>query len=266
MKQIYIFYFLFLLTTQLSFSQVVNPTNATTTATNITGSLNASYDQTGLISPSTSTITNHRGARTSNSFACACQNPTFDFVLGGTFTVDGIIFWNSGSDDATIFTDDGINSVKFYSSIDGIAFSEIIGAPTYFTENDYLTSLYDEILAQSSTFAGVEATHIRMEVLSNFHNLDFTAFSEIAFASNNVLSTGDLVPLKSIKVYPNPASEFIKLTGLDKSEKYKIYNILGSEISDGNLSNEEKLDVRDFPNGLYFLKFDNGNTLKFLKE
>ena len=265
MKQIYIIYFFIAITTKLSFAQVINPTDATTTATNITGSLVGSYNQEGLISPTTNPTTNHSAATTSNSFACECQNPTFDFVLGGTYTIDGVIFWNAGSDNDIISSGDGIKSVKFYSSTDGTTFTEIVDAPTEFTEN-LVIDQNDQLTAQTSTFTGVSATHIRMEVLSNFNDSEYTSFSEIAFASNNILSTEQFELIKSIKVYPNPVSEFLKISELNKSEEYKIYDITGSEISNGNVSSEEKLNVKDFPKGLYFIKFDNRNTLKFLKE
>ena len=264
MKQVYIFIF-FAISFKLSFSQVINPISATTTATNITGSLNASYDQTGLINVSDPT-TNHSGSTTSNTFSCDCQNPVFDFDLGGTYAIDGIIFWNAGLDTSTIYTDDGVNTVKFYSSTDGVNYSEIIGGPTSYTRNTYLVIATDEILPITNTFNTVSATHIRMEVLSNFHGLNYTAFSEIAFASNNILSTNDIIIKKSVKIFPNPSVNYIQIQGLTKTENYRIYNITGSEISKGSINTNEKIDVSNYSNGLYFLKFENGDTFKFLKE
>ncbi|MDO6598048.1 T9SS type A sorting domain-containing protein [Oceanihabitans sp. 2_MG-2023] len=264
MKQVYIFIF-FALSFKLSFSQVINPISATTTATSITGSLNASYDQTGLVDVSDPT-TNHSGATTSNSFACNCQNPVFDFDLGGTYTIDGIIFWNAGVNPPAIYTDDGVNTVKFYSSTDGVNYSEIIGGPTSYTQNSYLNTITDEILAITNTFNSVSVTHIRMEVLSNFHGQNFTSFSEIAFTTNNDLSTNDIIIKKSVKIFPNPSVDYIQIQGLTKSENYRIYNVIGSEISKGSINTNKKIDVSNYSNGLYFLKFENGDTIKFLKE
>ncbi len=59
--------------------------------------------------------------------------------------------------------------------------------------------------------------------------------------------------------YPRPA-------GLTEKKKYKIYNLLGSEIKNGNIINNEKININDYINGLYFLKFNQGNVIKFLKE
>jgi len=49
-------------------------------------------------------------------------------------------------------------------------------------------------------------------------------------------------------------------------ENYKIYSILGTEINSGRISNKDKIDILNLTKGLYFLKFGNGNSVKFLKE
>jgi hypothetical protein len=66
-------------------------------------------------------------------------------------------------------------------------------------------------------------------------------------------------------LYPNPSKEFIKVYGLEANQKYSIYNILGSEIENGIISNNEQIDIRNFTNGLYFLTFENGIRIKFIK-
>lgn len=85
--------------------------------------------------------------------------------------------------------------------------------------------------------------------------------------TSTTLSTNDFqLSDRSIKIYPNPASNFIKISGLTKEVSYSIYNILGSGISKGKISNNEKLDIQQLSQGLYLLKFENGNTIKLIKE
>lgn len=69
-----------------------------------------------------------------------------------------------------------------------------------------------------------------------------------------------------IQLYPNPSDKFVKISGLTEKKNYEIYNILGTEIKKGVISNNEQIDIKDFTNGLYFLKFENGKTIKFIKE
>lgn len=71
---------------------------------------------------------------------------------------------------------------------------------------------------------------------------------------------------KKIKLFPNASTDFIQLSNLTKTTNYSISNILGSEVKKGMISNDEQIDIRSFTNGLYFLRFDNGKTIKFIKE
>jgi len=70
----------------------------------------------------------------------------------------------------------------------------------------------------------------------------------------------------STKVFPNPSSDFIEITGLTARENYEIYNTLGQEIKKGIVPENKKIDIQNLTNGIYFLKFERGNTLKFIKE
>jgi hypothetical protein len=72
--------------------------------------------------------------------------------------------------------------------------------------------------------------------------------------------------IKNVKLFPNPTSNFIVISGLSKNLNYKIYNLLGIEVVEGLASNNEKISIKNFKNGVYFIKFDNGYLLKILKE
>lgn len=80
------------------------------------------------------------------------------------------------------------------------------------------------------------------------------------------LSTDEFELNNDIKLFPNPSNKFIQISGLTNTENYRIYNVLGTEINNGIISNNEKFDVQNLTNGLYFLQFENGNTYKFIKE
>lgn len=41
---------------------------------------------------------------------------------------------------------------------------------------------------------------------------------------------------------------------------------VGQEVIKGSINNDEQIDIRNFTNGLYFLKLENGNSIKFIKE
>ena len=69
-----------------------------------------------------------------------------------------------------------------------------------------------------------------------------------------------------LNIHPNPSTKFIQISGLQKTENYSIFSLLGQEIAKGSVADEESIDTQNLNNGLYLLKFNNGNTLKFIKE
>jgi chitinase len=70
---------------------------------------------------------------------------------------------------------------------------------------------------------------------------------------------------KNIKIYPIPSNDFIQISGLDTTEKIKIYNALGIEVLKNSISNK-KINIQGLTKGIYFLKFKNGHSIKFIKE
>ena len=86
--------------------------------------------------------------------------------------------------------------------------------------------------------------------------LDFSTLSAADIESNS----------KNLSIFPNPSSDFIQVSGLSEKLNYRLYNAIGSEIKSGVFSNNEKIDIKNLTIGLYFLKFNNGNILKFIKE
>ena len=45
-----------------------------------------------------------------------------------------------------------------------------------------------------------------------------------------------------------------------------ISNTIGTEVKNGKIFDLEKINIQNLTNGVYFLKFENGSTLKFLKK
>ncbi len=85
-------------------------------------------------------------------------------------------------------------------------------------------------------------------------------------STDQTVSVDDVVFENSIKLFPNPATESIQITGLESKERYQIFNVLGEEIEAGEIANQEQLDISNLLHGLYFLKIENGTAINFLKE
>jgi len=65
----------------------------------------------------------------------------------------------------------------------------------------------------------------------------------------------------SIKVYPNPASNFIipelPVQGI---YKYNITDLSGRNLSKGYVDNNTKIDISNLPEGYYLIKFSKENS------
>lgn len=100
------------------------------------------------------------------------------------------------------------------------------------------------------------------------HNTTFTDIM-IPTAINDLASKG-----MDIKLYPNPASQYIDLLLLSKSGQstlLKIYSIAGALIDQKVLGAIEtyRYDLKNFKNGAYFIEISSGDktgTYKFIKR
>jgi hypothetical protein len=111
--------------------------------------------------------------------------------------------------------------------------------------------------------------------------LFFIIFSPLAFAGNMPLAEGPGDKNPVVKSYPNPVSTDLTLdvqlvaNNFDKVE-VKIVNLLGQEIAPifkadlEGLSNTFKIDMRDVPNGIYFMEVttaaSDGSTYTYTKK
>jgi len=78
------------------------------------------------------------------------------------------------------------------------------------------------------------------------------------------LSVNDFM-LESIKIYPNPTTDYILISG-SSNEEFTIFNISGVKVIEGNISKNNKIEVRNLADGIYFLKMHNSIPMKFIKS
>ncbi|MDO5971467.1 T9SS type A sorting domain-containing protein [Flavivirga aquimarina] len=95
--------------------------------------------------------------------------------------------------------------------------------------------------------------------------------SGISYGNVSTIDTSTLsdinIGLKAkIKVYPSPSTHYISISGLTETKNYKIYNVLGKEVSQGNVTNHDKIDINFLNKGWYFIKAENLEMVKFIKK
>lgn len=100
-----------------------------------------------------------------------------------------------------------------------------------------------------------------------WENGNASIFSNLFFTVSS-LGTADLNEQAFSKdekvISPNPANDFVQISGLGQSDDYRIFNVMGNEVAQGNVDLNEKVDVSQFESGIYFLKLEDGTNLRFV--
>ncbi|RRO25306.1 choice-of-anchor I family protein [Flavobacteriaceae bacterium 14752] len=95
-------------------------------------------------------------------------------------------------------------------------------------------------------------------VLSN----EVSATLSIYELSNITLSTQDFdLNGLSFKVYPNPADSILET---DQIGDYTVFNLNGQKVIE--VTNTSKINVENLSRGIYLIKNEKGNSLKFIKR
>lgn len=68
-----------------------------------------------------------------------------------------------------------------------------------------------------------------------------------------------------LSVYPNPSTSFLRVSGLNASTNYRLYNILGAEVQSGTLKPNQAIDIDALQSGVYMLQISN-TALPFVKN
>lgn len=72
--------------------------------------------------------------------------------------------------------------------------------------------------------------------------------------------------LAKFSIYPNPSSNAITIEGIHINQEYQIINVLGDIVQYGIASKSNLIHIESLINGLYFIRLNKSNTLKFIKE
>jgi hypothetical protein len=189
--------------------------------------------------------------------AAADANYTISYVTNpfvitqATLTITGLTGDDKVYDGSTLATASGTPSLLGVEAGDDVS---LVGPPTFtFVSPNLGTDI--TITSTGYTLSGVDA--------GNYSLTQPTLSADIT----STLGFDDfLETTTSLKLFPNPAIEYIQISGLFKEVNYTIYNILGKKVLTGNVVNDEGIYIQNLANGLYLLKFNNGNTIKFIKK
>ncbi len=126
--------------------------------------------------------------------------------------------------------------------------------------NDLLTA--ENINELSHSIDITESAMMSVEVVAKYGGMESVGIIDMI---DFVVGIEENVT-ENIKVYPNPAKDFVKLTAQGSTLKaIKVYNCLGMIFEEINVNaNEIVIDITDYNSGIYFLNIEteNGNHIQ----
>jgi hypothetical protein len=157
----------------------------------------------------------------------------------------------------------GLTSVTIPNSVTSIGNSAFLYCSGLTAVNVSWTT---PLTIDSSVFSNVTIGNITLTVSSPGVVNNYLAAAIWKDFNLETLSTNSFRQNSKLIVFPNPTSNYITLSGLTKTENYSLYSDLGAKVSVGSVSNNEKINVQNLTNGIYFIKLEGGVNLKFIKK
>jgi len=202
-------------------------------------------------------------------------------IIGSTNVVDSLVLSNppltiNAGSDVTIsvnYTCPAARLVKFGIAIYNASgfVSDLVG-----TEVDNLpaTTTTPVLLSQVLTIPANAVLSANLPS-GQFYKVDTALFtpgyaSYIAGTSSNVTLDGvlavDNFKRNAINIYPNPASNEINISDVTTISSYKVYNAIGGLVLKSTEFISDKIDISQLNSGVYFLKLNDAETIKFIKN
>lgn len=132
-----------------------------------------------------------------------------------------------------------------------------IGEKTETTSSIGMATFYD--LKTDTSY------HYSIAYLSEIFMEDTVIFRTDSTMRFNFMAGVSTVPAMEdqLSLYPNPARNYIRVSGIKRNCRYEIRNILGESVDSGTIRENELIDVSELAPGIYFLNIGPQSTLKF---
>jgi len=158
------------------------------------------------------------------------------------------------------------NSCAGNTGLVEITSGEIYNAYQWYYKPINSTSTFQPILNSTSpnftfNWATYDQSIIKVLCIYNSGISYFSTDVVLDQANCNLGTLNYFSNISDVKLYPNPAKEYIELTNLESNSQIEIFNSLGQEVLHLNYSQNSKINITDFLPGVYFLRIKTENAL-----
>ena len=113
----------------------------------------------------------------------------------------------------------------------------------------YLTSfMLSQFCQNPNAYINLNNTALQPNTTLEFQN----TCQSITNINDDFISTG-------VKIFPNPASDFLYLENIQNESEIQINNIFGQLVYSGNIHSDSKINLTSFSSGYYLLTLSNNN-------
>ena len=127
---------------------------------------------------------------------------------------------------------------------------------------DLVTETSNTISTYSKSFAEVKTNKVRLNINATASGI--ARFYEIeVYGRIAALGTNDFSASK-FNIYPNPTSDILNISGDESVAFLQVFDANGKQLITQKDSNS--VDVSSLPIGVYFMKLNNKETVKFIKK
>ncbi|MFY0629734.1 MAG: T9SS type A sorting domain-containing protein [Flavobacteriaceae bacterium] len=121
-----------------------------------------------------------------------------------------------------------------------------------------------DIIYSKIAFQFVGAGNVKVRSFSIVDESDINQNAILDFAENNiVLSLDDDSTLNDYKIYPNPSSNFIKISGAENIKSITLLDLTGKVLK--VIENKNEIGISELPRGIYLLKINSDKGIAIRK-
>ncbi len=153
-----------------------------------------------------------------------------------------------------------------------VLFTTVSGVFSSDLKNDVATGVFDSI--------GVSLTPNYVELIYShgwgdcpsgcmyrkFYNFKVYNDCSVEFVGTSQLSVADEKNTEIVSVYPNPVVNDLYIINVNENMNYQIVNLLGDEVSKGQISSSNSINTTELDSGVYFIKIGENKAIKFIKN
>jgi hypothetical protein len=167
------------------------------------------------------------------------------------FSVDDSTYYTYGSTDAVVMKFNPTGQLQWLKKA-GSTYSDYAGGMAVNSIGEvYVVGTMGDIAPIKFDTLSVTPTGT-----GNWYEAYIAKLSWIPLTPTRVVELAE----KSGIIYPNPAVEYVTISGFKNGTEFKIFSMNGDEVYSGIVTANSKVDVSTLANGLYIVRFPQLNT------